>query len=238
MNNSASEAAFGEKWIAVAVAMVVALAATGCTSGSSENPVARTVGWFDYVAGGDIERTCGNVAGARYRFVYNAIYTEQVRTYDLTTTPGGDAGLLTARAFDPYSAVEITLSDPLAGWRGVSAKSLLDEDDVAGIVKALHESGFDLAAPVGLSLRSDTFYWVVAACRSGRFSINAWAAPSTEFADLSFPEVLFRHDGTGVAVNPVRPLDLGVFRHGPASDRSELREPQFLIRIGGDGRLN
>ena len=45
--------------------------------------------------------------------------------------------------------------------------------------------------PAGQFLRSDNFYWVVAACSQGRFHFNAFQAGDPRFDALTFPKELF-----------------------------------------------
>src|SRR5690606_6468296 len=53
-----------------------------CTYRGADDPVSRKFSWFSYLNGDDIRRECVAGAADRYRFVYNGINVEQVRTYD------------------------------------------------------------------------------------------------------------------------------------------------------------
>ena len=56
-----------------------------CSYNNTENqsPLARKLSWFSYLASDDIRENCGKTVVNQFRFVYNAMYLEQVRTYDL-----------------------------------------------------------------------------------------------------------------------------------------------------------
>ncbi|MDA0240525.1 MAG: hypothetical protein O3A84_10935, partial [Proteobacteria bacterium] len=53
----------------------------------TDHPITRKFSWFSYVGGEDIRTACVTGAPDRYRFVYNAVYNEQVRSYDLVASP-------------------------------------------------------------------------------------------------------------------------------------------------------
>ena len=57
------------------------------TGFGSDHPVVRKFTWFSYVGGEDIRAACRLGTRDRYRFVYNAVYEEQVRSYDLMAAP-------------------------------------------------------------------------------------------------------------------------------------------------------
>lgn len=66
---------------------------TACNyTGRPDNAVERRYTWFSYLAGDDLRESCRSHAPPRYRFVYNAIYSEQVRTYEINSLSddGGD----------------------------------------------------------------------------------------------------------------------------------------------------
>jgi hypothetical protein len=169
----------------------------GCTL---DNPLGRTFGWFNYLDASDIRDNCVGSTGERYRLVYNAVWGEQVRSYDLSTGPGGVPASLAVRVFFPENLNEINLADPLELFRGQTATAALSPADMATFREALRGSDFDAATPRGLILPSSGFYWVVAACRDGVFHYNAYLYPSARFAAIRFDRWLFAHDTTGATV--------------------------------------
>lgn len=218
--------------------VVACLVAASCVGGGfRENPLVRTVGWFSYVGGDDLRKACPGAVTDRYRFVYNAIYTEQVRTYDLTLDPGGGSAGLVSRVMQPPSGITITIDDPLESWRGVIERSRIDRASVLRLERALAESGVMQPVPAGLRLRSDNFYWVVSSCVDGTYHLNAFQAPTQRFASLVFPSVLFDLDPTDVPVNAVRELIFGASEPTLEVDRSATREIGFVLQVGRDGLL-
>jgi hypothetical protein len=58
-----------------------------------EQPIVRSFNWFSYVGGEDIRSACVPGGRNRLRLVYNALWEEQVRVYDIFLQPDGTAGL-------------------------------------------------------------------------------------------------------------------------------------------------
>ena len=177
----------------------------GCTTGGSSNPVLRSLGWFNYLDGTEIRESCAPGKPDRYRLVYNAVWGEQVRDYEITTDPATGAARLDARILFPEAPGEIDLRDPLSSFRGRHGSALLTPSEQQVFAEDLRRSGFYEPAPEGLVLPSDGYYWVVAACTGGAYHFNAWRYPSPRFAALRFPAFLFAHDTTGAAVRPPGP---------------------------------
>ena len=48
-----------------------------------DQPVIRKFTWFSYIGADDIREKCKYSSNPQYRFVYNGVYNEQVRTYDI-----------------------------------------------------------------------------------------------------------------------------------------------------------
>lgn len=206
-------------------------------AGPANEPIARTLAWFSYVAAEDLQAACREGAPEVYRFVYNAVYTEQVRTYDLTLDGPGLGGLLRSAAFGGIPVATFSLSDPLGGWRGAQSLRSVAPEAVAHIRAGLADAGFFAPPPAGTFLDSGNFYWVVNACIEGRHHFNVFAAPAHPVADLGFFAPLLRHDATGVAVNPVRPcLARGEDRPGPATSFAAAKlGPRFRLMVGEAG---
>ena len=173
----------------------------GCANAPLDNPIGRSLGWFNYLDAADIRSVCNQRIGERYRLIYNAIWGEQVRAYDIAAPPRDAAAALSARVFFPENLNDINLRDPLSPYRGQARTVALSAADMAAFRDALQASAFDAPAPRGLILPSDGFYWIVAACRDGVFHYNAYAYPSEPFAAIRFDRWLFDHDPSGVAVN-------------------------------------
>ncbi len=186
--------------------LAAAMAVSACASqGPVDNPVFRTGTWFSYLNGDDIRAACTPGAPARYRFVYNADYEKQVRTYDVSPVQGGEGAVLEERVFaSGLNLNDFRLTDPLAMARGQQAVVRLAPTDLAALDTALGNSGFDRPAPEGKTLVSNSFYWVVEACRGGRFHFNAYTPEDRGYGDLPFIAQLALLDRTGVAFNGPR----------------------------------
>lgn len=188
-----------------AVCALLLVLLCGCATGGSGNPVLRSLGWFNYLDGTDIREGCAPGSPDRYRLVYNAVWGEQVRDYEITTDPATGAARLDARILFPEAPSQIDLRDPLRSFHGRRGSALLTPSETQVLAEDLRRSGFHEPAPAGLILPSDGYYWVVAACMGGAYHFNAWRYPSPRFAALRFPAFLFAHDTTGAAVRPPGP---------------------------------
>ncbi len=215
------------------VGVLVSVAVAGCTSsGPVGNPLVRGVEWFSYLNGDDIRQACQPGSPDRYRLVYNAVYTEQVRTYDVVGSTA-NGGRLSMRAIGRNNFSNTTLDDLLRSFTGNSAEATLGGQQVVQLSNALAASGFDRPAPDGTFLRSDGFYWVVSACRGGTFHFNAWMGPEG-FEQLQFVGLLRGWDTTGKPFNEVRQQALGPFR-SDTSHGSPVDGQQFLLQVGPNG---
>ena len=216
-----------------------ALLALGACSaaGPVSAPIARTLTWFSYIAAEDLQAACREGAPEVYRFVYNAVYTEQVRTYDLTLDGPDSGGLLRSAAFGGIPVATISLRDPLAGWRGEVSWESVAPEAISRIRAGLARAGFFAPPPAGTFLDSGNFYWVVNACIEGQHYFNVFAAPAHPVAELGFFAPLLRHDRTGVAVNPVRSrVARGEDRPGPATSFAAAKlGPRFRLQVGENG---
>lgn len=180
-----------------------------------DSPIMRSFYWFRFVAGKDIRDACGQGGADHYRLVYNAIYREQVRAYDLVAQPGGGAAL-TTRVFGQAGIVNnIIINDVvdiLGPWRGVKTERLLTAAEFAPLLAAMEQSGALRFPERRFDVPSNDFYWAVAACRGGHFTATAFHHPTDRFRAVAFDKPLFALDTTGVAVNPPRKLEPSVFR--------------------------
>lgn len=197
-----------------ALATIAALALAGCAAVSQDNqdnPVARKLTWFSYVKGEDLKAAC--VAGApdRYRFVYNAVYVEQVRTYDVEPSPIAGQTRITARVTDKANLANMELDlrnpDAFGPWRANKAVIDLPKAEADRLKRAVLSDGLATKAAPRRAITSIEFYWAVSACIDGQFRLNAWVWPNEEFDRAAFPKLLMGWDMTGVAVNPPRETD-------------------------------
>ncbi|MFO1189239.1 MAG: hypothetical protein U1E97_06545 [Alphaproteobacteria bacterium] len=225
----------------IAAILLLTAALGGCSyRGETGNPVATSLTYFSYLAADDIRAMCGPGAATRYRIVYNGIYEEQVRRYDIVGDLQG-GGILTAHASVPSNLTEIRSNDLFAPWRDRQGTATLDRAGMEGLRAALEQSGAFGPAPSGALLRSQEYYWVTHACVDGRYHFNAFIFPSARFAALTFPDVLLRQDQTGVpfkkAVRPGEdPNSVTSYPPYGLRDTQEQVRGEFVLRVG-DNRL-
>lgn len=178
--------------------------------GDIDEPVTIKATWFSYLNGDDIRAACTEGSGRRYRLVYNADYNEQLRSYEVTDDGSGGATLV-SRVQGPGGVrlSEFRFTDPLGWARWTKSETRLDAGQLAALDAALEASGAFAAAPEGLQLFSKETYWVSSLCRDGVFSFNAWRFPSDRFEAITFDDLLFSLDQTGVAVRAPVAVPLG-----------------------------
>ena len=83
-------------WIAV---LLGASRIVACRSGGpSDGAIARNLSWFDHVGTKNSREACDPGTANRLRFVYNGIYDEQIRSYEIRELPGTRAAGLGAFA--------------------------------------------------------------------------------------------------------------------------------------------
>lgn len=226
--------------LAFAAALCGSLALAACTyRGDLSTPGAQKLTWFSYLNGDDIRESCSAGGPDRYRLVNNAVYEEQLRSYELRLDPGG-GGYYSARAQGVASLTRVSLSDPLAPWRWQTSETALTPAQAAAFKEALRESGFYGAPPVGTRFYSGFFYWWVVACEDGQMRYNAWEYGMPGYDDLRFPAWLYALDETGLAVNPPREIDLDKrLRDKTSGGREGDDDPSvnFEIEMGRDGMV-
>jgi len=211
-----------------------ALLLAACTyRGDIDNPIVRRLSWFSYLDGTDIRTACVGGAPDRYRLVYNGRYEEQVRSYEISADGAGGAYLV-ARARGRANVADISLNDVLAPWRWQRSEARLSPAEFRQLVTLLEQSGQFAGAPVGLRLFSGDFYWVGSACRNGAFHYHAWAFSNGDFARVRFADFLFRHDRTGLAVNPPRRIPASEFI-GPQGRPRDQRRTRFWLQVRENG---
>ena len=214
--------------IGSAAALIALAVLAGCAStgqGYQDNPVTRKLSWFSYIKGDDVRARCQPGAPDSYRFVYNGVYIEQVRTYDIERSPVPGHMRMTARVTEKANLSEILLDpgapDVLQPWRPKTAVIDVPDADVLRLKQALLADGFLSRPAPTRGVTSIEFYWAVSACIDGQFRLNAYVWPGDEFNRASFTKLLFGWDMTGIGVNPPRPTDVfEVYRTSPDDNHS------------------
>ena len=212
------------------LAVLLALAVPAAAQSIPNDPVSRTVRWPDIMAGTDIKRACAPGAPERWRFVYNAIYSEQVRSYDIAD------GTVETRVFDRLGIGFMTTFSLAEFIQGALSTTPITPQELRRLI-ALWEIDLPKAVrPVG-HLRADRFFWTTAGCRDGRFTFAAFSHPPDGSTPFIFPLEIARFDRSGKPVNPPRPTpDVGPMtgfipnRHNSADDNA-----RFLLRVTENG---
>ena len=223
-------------WRAVFAAAVIMLAGA-CTADPGgegreiEAPIGRSFYWFRYIGGADIRDSC--VAGApdRMRIVYNAVWGEQVRIYDIV------GPRMTARVLSDMTVglnLEIgSAGDLLGPWKARKADRVMNAADLRRLDQALAASGgFGPPALVGRDLQSQEFWWSVASCRNGRWGYAAYDFQTDGFGRVRFAEPLFALDPMARQVPPPPPRPTAGERMGRESQQTHSK---WRLAIGSNG---
>ena len=217
---------------------VVLLVLSACAyEGGEYQPVIRKFTWFSYVAGDDIARQCSALRGERYRFVYNGVYNEQVRSYDIKPAEKGRYQIkinVTEEADITSFALDLDNPDLFQPWRPKVSETNISASDIAILKKTLKNVGFFDSPPPGENLPSIGFYWIVSACVDGKFSQNAYLWPDRKFKRAQFSKLLSVWDFTDIPINP--PRETSNFSIYGTNDTKDFRN-HFDLRFGSNGFL-
>ncbi len=211
-------------------AFAAAFLLSGCayTGNDMGNPLYRKLQWYSFVEGGDIAASCAPGTPERFRLVYNAIWEQQVRTYEWDSA----ARTLAVSVIRQGSVAAMDLTDPLSPWRADTASVLLDQASYDGLGAALEQSGAFGPPAVGLELPSHSYYWTAATCRQGAYGFTAWAYPSPAYEGARFPAALAALDpGRGQIVQPA-PIPLDPIRE---YNRRHGAVREFTLKVGARG---
>lgn len=218
--------------------LIFALFLAGCAyRGGIDQPVVRKLSWFSYLNGDDIRRQCTAGAPDRYRLVYNGIYLQQVRMYEIGGAGGGAPGAtMETRVLGPADVSDFTVGRPgdlFAPWRGAVAHSTLSPTQMQTLRDDLGRDGAFDGAPEGLELNSADFYWTVVACVGGKTHFAAYRWPSKAFKELTFPRDVFAWDNSKIAVNPPHSVSSAALYRD--YKRKYHKALSFNIRVGKTG---
>lgn len=203
-----------------------------------DQPIVRSFHWFDYVGGTDIRQTCGKDGRNRLRLVYNAIYDEQVRTYEIFLQPGGAAGLDIGVLADQGNVANLLIAD--AGdvtnpWRMRRGQRILNTQETSELLGLLQASAAFGPPRNGLRLPDVDFWWTVASCRNGVWGFQAYHYPTDGFANVKFAARLFSWDTVRIPVNPPRKLVPAELRRDPNAPPNHMKANQWTLTVGMDG---
>jgi hypothetical protein len=202
-------------------------------------PVVRSLNWFGYVGGDDIRASCHAGGRSRIRLIYNALWEEQVRAYEVFLQPDGTAGLDVGVLADQGDVSNLLISrgdDVLNPWRMKHGQRLLDAAEARQLMGLLQASAAFGPPHDGLRLPDNDFWWTVASCRNGLWGFQAYHYPTDGFANVKFAGQLFAWDNVNVPVNRPRRLEPAEFRRGMDSKSAQSgRGDRWMLVVGRDG---
>ena len=206
-----------------------------------EQPVVRSLNWFSYVAAEDIRAACRPGGRSRLRLIYNALWEEQVRAYELFLQPDGTAGLNIGVLADqapatPVSSITISETGDITGpWRMRRGQRLLTAAQTAELMDLLQASAAFGPRRDGLRLPDNDFWWTVASCRDGVWGFQAYHYPTDRFANVRFAEKLFAVDNVAIAINRPRNMEPAELRRDPNLRPGRERADRWMLVVGKDG---
>jgi hypothetical protein len=210
---------------------VCAVASCTYQGGDIGDPLTRKAHWFSFVEGEDIRASCAAGTPDRYRLVYNGIYDEQLRIYEVDAL----RRILAIHVTQPGNAGRLSTGDLTAPWRALEEKVQLDQPTYDRLVQSFAQGGMFAPPPVGLELPSRSYFWTAAICKDGQYGFTAWKYPSAAFDRLGFDQNLFALDPTGVAVNQPKDVPFDVLWEDKAK---RLEVPVFSLRVTPRGILH
>ena len=234
-----------KRLVTAALGLTLALPGGACAQRldrAVEQPIVRSLNWFSYVAAEDIRAGCQPGGRNRMRLVYNALWEEQVRTYELFLQPDGTAGLTIGVLVDQGAATNVSniiigeLGDVTGPWRMRRGQRALDAGQTSELMRLFQASAAFGPPRDGLRLPDNDFWWTVASCRNGVWGFQAYHYPTDRFANVRFAEKLFGLDNVAVAVNRPRNLEPAELRRDPIMLRpGRERADRWMLVVGKDG---
>ncbi|MFM8991022.1 MAG: hypothetical protein ACKOUS_15700, partial [Alphaproteobacteria bacterium] len=144
-----------------AIAASLLLAACAPQPGGLSDPIRRKAQWHATAGGEDLRGSCTAGAPSRWRLVYNAVWDEQVRVYDLEALPRGEGARLVATVFEGAPRVLQAYLSQLRGQPATRvAESRIPASQLASLLRAIDEAGFARRPEDGKRLASGDFHWL------------------------------------------------------------------------------
>lgn len=226
---------------ATVLAFVVALAPNAWSQRPDrtvDKPIVRSFNWFDYVAAKDIREACTPGGRSRLRLIYNALWEEQVRSYEIFLQPDGTAGMTIGVLAGQGTVTNLLISDPsdvFSPWSMKRGERLLTAGETRELMGLLEASRAFGPPPDGLRLPDNDFWWTVASCRNGVWGYQAYHYPTDGFANVRFSAKLFGWDNVPIPVNPPRKLEPAELRRDWNAPANRMRADRWMLVVGKDG---
>ncbi len=207
-------------------------------------PIVRSFNWFGYVAGDNIREKCTLGGRDRLRLIYNALWEEQVRTYEVFLQPDRTAGLTIGVLADQGRGADVSnlligqARDATDPWRMKRGQRLLTLEETTEFVGLLQASSAFGPPRDGLRLADNDFWWTIASCRNGQWGFQAYHYPTDGFVNVKFAEKLFALDTVKIAINRPRKLEPSELGRdiGAVSTRRALGQgDRWMLVVGKDG---
>ncbi len=218
----------------MAILNFLLLAACSYKNTIDQSPLARKLSWFSYLASDDIRDKCGKTVVTQFRFVYNAMYLEQVRTYDLGPLNRNLSRIkINIMQKAELSLVEMDANkiDFFKPWRPIKTNTDIRTKDVELLIKSLESIDFFSQNERTTRLASKDFYWLVTACVNGVFSQKAYPWPKYKFEDLGFISLLKLWDFSNIRYNRPRKTDLFEI-YGTKDEKEYLNNFNLILDKG------
>ena len=219
------------------ISLAIVVLSSCSYQGGNEHPVIKKFTWFSYVASEDIRKKCNYTKSSQYRFVYNGVYNEQVRTYDISDVGEGRYKIkinVTEEADVSSIAFHPDNIDLFRPWRPKTSVTHVSAKEIDVLTKTLTDIGFFVSLPPSINLPSISFYWVVSSCIDGKFQQNAYLWPEENFKKAEFPKLLSVWDFTDIPINPPRETaDFSIY----GTTETESFRNHFNLKFGSSGLL-
>lgn len=232
-------------FFATLAALVVLSSATAWGQRADRNvemPIVRSFNWFDFVAAKDIREACTPTGRSRLRLVYNALWGEQVRFYEIYLQPDGTAGMnvgvLVDQGFTTFGITNMLLSKPsdvFGPWSMKQGGRVLNAGETSELMGLLEQSRAFGPPKDGLRLPDNDFWWTVASCRNGVWGFQAYHYPTDGFVNVKFSAKLFSWDPVPIAVNPPRKLEPAELRRNMNAQPDRAWADRWMLVVGKDG---
>lgn len=95
-----------------------------------------------------------------------------------------------------------SLDNPFGPWELLRSRAEIDNQRAAQIVDA-YAAALAAAPPsAGQRFMSNEYYWIVAGCSGGNFTLNGFLHPRVDINTLEFAKLLLAHDDSGIPFRP------------------------------------